>query len=310
MNFVNLARRASLGYKIKNGYKQVKDKIELAKSYNTKVTPYIKDDKQILKFHHANYLIGLLSILEAYISDLLLEYIKCYPGQLGGKDIKFEKIMKTVSISEIANSYAENKVMDLSYKKLSEYHVEFSKIIGLKKEIDKNILDELSEIKATRDIFVHANGKCNELYIKKSGDLARANIGKELDLDENYINKSTKIIEEYLSKIYLEIPEKTKNYGKAQAFKEMWQSCEMGSVREFDEIWEYNEKSDMVRPKESAFDIYWSGSEQAAFDFFLGIYSPDHPERKTDIMYAMNRWPPSTDIGKVMISWMESPFWF
>jgi hypothetical protein len=116
-------------------------------------------------------------------------------------------------------------------------------------------------------------------------------------------------VEEYLSQIYKLIPQKIKKYGRTNAFRDMWNLSYMSSVLPFDEVWEIVDEN-LVRPKERAFKWGWSSSEKAAFDFFLGIYNREHPERKTDLMYAIYRWPPETSIGKVIISWMDSPFWF
>lgn len=310
MNLISVARRAKLGYKTRKGYEQAIDKLRVAKEYNNKVSIFLRGDKGHSKFHNANYLIGLLSIMEAYMSDMLLEYIVCYPGHSNEKTIRFDSISKAGSIAEIAKNAAEKRVNELTYKKFIEYHEEFSSIIGLENHIESELLGKIAEIKATRDIFVHANGRCNEIYIQKSGARARAHIGEELPLLDEYISISEKAIEEYISGLYNEIPERIKTFGRANAFKEMWDCCELSRVKNFDEAWDLELDSDMVKPKDSVFDYGWSGSEQAAFDFFLGVYSMDHPKRRTDLMAAMNRWPPNTGVGKVMISWMESPFWF
>lgn len=310
MNLVNVARRAKLGYTTKKGYDQAIQKLNIAKKYNKKISTILSKDDHYFEFHSANYLIGLLSIMEAYISDALFEFLVCYPGHANDKNISFDTIAKTGSIAELAKSGAQKKINELSYKKFSEYHEGFSSILGLKRGIDINLLNIIAEIKATRDIFVHANGVCNEIYLQKSGSLARATIGKRLTIDSNYIKSAEKNIELYLSSIYAEIPESIKTFGRAKAFEEMWRSSELSKIRDFEKVWEVDIKTDMVRPKEEAFEYAWSGSEQAAFDFFLGIYSQDHPERKTDLMYAVTRWPPSSGVGRVIVSWMESPFWF
>lgn len=310
MHLVNVARRAKLGYTIKKGYDQAISKLKVAKEYNKKISVILKSDDEYSEFHLANYLIGLLSIMEAYLSDTLFEFLVCYPGHSNEKNINFDSIAKAGSIAELAKSGAQKKINELSYKKFSDFHEGFSSILSLENSIDKNLLNRIAEIKATRDIYVHANGVCNEIYLQKSGDLARARIGKRLALDNDYIKLTEEDIEKYLSHIYTEIPDNIKTYGRVKAFREMWESSELSGVRAFDEIWESDTKTDMVWPKQEAFEYYWSGSEQAAFDFFLGIYSQDHPERKTDLMYAVTRWPPSSGVGRVIISWMESPFWF
>lgn len=310
MNFVNVARRAKLGYATKKGYDQAVSKLNIAKKYNRKISTILSEKDEHFEFHSANYLIGLLSIMEAYISDTLFEFLVCYPGHTNEKNLNFDAVAKSGSIAELAKSGAQKKINELSYKKFSEYHEGFASILGFKNSIDSNLLNSIAEIKATRDIYVHANGVCNEIYLQKSGSLARSSAGKRLPIDSTYIKSAEIYIENYLSSVYTEIPEKIKTFGRVKAFEEMWRSTELSKVKEFSDIWEIDFTEDMVRPKAEAFEYGWSGSEQAAFDFFLGIYSQDHPERKTDLMYAVTRWPPSSGVGRVIVSWMESPFWF
>lgn len=307
---LTIARRAYLGSEISNKYNEAKKKIATAKEYNNKVLRSLNNDKDLIEFHLSVCLIGILAIKEAFLNDTLTEYIACFPGHSDGKDIKLDMIAKKGSIGQIVQSLAETKVHQLSYKKFSEFHQELSNIISLKNPIDENLIKEISEIKATRDVYVHANGKCNDTYIYKSGDFAREkSIGKMLPLTEDYVVSSVDKIDSYLSQVFSNIPEKIKSYGKAKAFKEMWNKSALSKINSFDKFWEIVEK-DMVRPKDDAFKWHWSYSEKAAFDFFLGIYNVEHPERTIDIMQAIKRWPSESSTGKVIRSWMDAPFYF
>ena len=310
MQRINVARRAQLGLTVNNKHSSALTTLDTAGAYNKTVIEAIKSDKTATKFHYANYLNGITSILDAYLTDVLKEYITCYPGHSGEKNIKFDIISNSGSLASLAYYLAEKRVNELSYKKFSEFHSEFSSIISLDGKLDNELLSEISEIKATRDIYVHASGVCNEIYLNKSGEKARGRIGNELLLDVDYINFCEKRIKTYLLDLHKVIPERIKSYAKVQAFREMWELSELVNIKEFDEVWDSNEESDMCRPKDEAFEYGWSGSEKAALDFFLGVYSTQYPKRDTDLMYAMERWPPSTGVGQVIISWMEAPFWF
>lgn len=310
MNLISVARRANLGHSTKKGYDQALSKLKVAKEYNVNVSTLLEDSGEHLEFHKANYLIGILSILEAYISDTLFEYLVCYPGHTNEKNISFDTVAKAGSIGELSKASALKKLNELNYKKFSDFHDVFSTTLSLTSKFNEDILNLISEIKATRDIYVHANGICNEIYISKSGRLSRSEVGKKLPITAEYIKHSEEKIEEYIKLVYSGVPEKIKGYGRVKAFKEMWFAGGLSSLRPFDDFWESNVDQDMVRPKQELFDFAWSGSEKAAVDFFLGIYSRDHPERKTDLMYALMKWPPSTNMGRVIISWAEYPFWF
>jgi hypothetical protein len=309
MELLTVARKAKLGQVTKKNFVQTKEKLQLSKEYNVKVFNHIKNDKKQLYFHFSVFLTGIVSILEAYITDTFLEYLLCYPGFLDEKNIKLDDIAKSGSIGQVIKTLAEKTITNFSYKSFSEYHEKFAKCIDLEGTLPKKLLNEISEIKATRDIYVHANGRCNDIYLKKSGTLSRASIGEELPLSIVYIEKAIKKIDRYVSDVYNLIPARIKNCGSLNAFKDMWDLSHMSSVLSFDDAWETVSDS-MIRPKSEALEWGWSSSEKAAFDFFLGIYSPQHPRRETDLMYALYRWPPDTSVGKVIISWMDSPFWF
>lgn len=310
MQLVNVARRAKLGYVTKKGFDDSLSKLNEAKEYHSKVSALLKGEKEYLGFHKANYLNGVLSILEAYMSDTLFEFLVCYPGHANEKNLSLNSIDQAGSIAEVVKSSAQRKINSLAYKKFSEFHGDFCGILSLEKKVDDELVKQISEIKATRDIYVHANGVCNDIYIQKSGDIARKKVGEKLPLDDGYIEGFEEKIEKYIKEIYSGIPERIKGYGRLKAFKEMWDASGFSTLRPFDDFWISDDDKDMARPKQELFDFGWSSSEKAAVDFFLGIYSQDHPERKTDLMYALMKWPPSTNMGRVMVSWAESPFWF
>jgi len=110
-----------------------------------------------------------------------------------------------------------------------------------------------------------------------------------------------------LSEFYRLGPGLFADRGKTVAFREMWEATRLNSLVGFDDAWKI-ENAEMVRPK--TIEWLWSSSEKALYDFFLGIYSPSHPDRTTDAIEALLRWPPPYVESRVIASWMESPFTF
>jgi hypothetical protein len=49
-----------------------------------------------------------------------------------------------------------------------------------------SVIDPFSELCATRDLIVHAQGKISEEYIAKAGSLSRGTIGDVLVMDRKY----------------------------------------------------------------------------------------------------------------------------
>jgi hypothetical protein len=308
MQLLTVARRAGLGKFLTKSMYEAISKLSAAKAYDTAVRQANLGNAE-MQFHDSILLMGICSILESFLTDVSVEFLICFPGRLESKQFQLDSLVKRGSVSGLLREAAEKEINNVSYRVFPEMFDYMHSLFSPKIQIDKRLVEEANEMKCTRDVYVHGNGKCNAVYLRKVGTLARAKIDDILPLGKDYLNsvidKATSLITEFFNSG----PSQFLTYGKTRAFREMWDATHLKSVMEFDAAWTV-EGDDMVRPKEKAFQWAWSHSEKALLDFFLGVFSTTHPERSTDTIVALKKFPPATEEGQVILSWMDAPFWF
>ena len=310
MHLLTISRQAHFGDALKTRFEQARSQLEIGHSYCLAVSGVKLLNADQRKFHQATYLTGLVSLMESLVYDLGFEYLMCYPGRLTGKNIKLDLLSKAGSVGKIVEELVLKELNELSYNRFGLFVEDVVNLFNKNVEVDRNLLAELSEVKATRDVYVHAGGKINSIYLSKAGDKARSRVvGNELNLGEDYIRNIEVIFDQFISELEKIVPQKFFESGRATTFKAMWEATCLAKIVPFDKGW-FLEGRDMVRPKDEVVEWRWSDSERPLLNFFLGIYSEDYPGRNNDVMTALRCWSPETDEGKVMMSWFDNPFWF
>jgi hypothetical protein len=308
MDLLTVARRANLGSNVRAYFKIAKDRLAAGVSYSKTVTTSTLKSTES-EFYESTYIIGLVTVAEALVTDLATEYLACYPGHLKEKTFSLDLVDEYGSVATAIKSLAEKTVNDWSYGKFSDLVKKTITLFNTKASLDPALMDEISEIKATRDLYVHANGIANKTYLYKSGALARARVGHKLELGRPYLEKVERALHRFVDALERLVPDKIKSMGRATAFRAMWDATQLAKMVPFDEGWTV-ESEDMVRPNEDGLARGWSHSEKMLLDFFLGVYSEDYEARKYDVMSALRRFSPASNEGKVISSWASSPFWF
>lgn len=82
-------------------------------------------------------------------------------------------------------------------------------------KLDKYI-QKWKEFKAARDIIIHNNGIINELYIKKSGEYARGEVGEELLINKDDVGDLLKYLKSIIGKLCTNIKNTNKNKNKSK----------------------------------------------------------------------------------------------
>ena len=137
-----------------------------------------------------NGIYQLVTIIEAYLGDLIRLIILRYPKKIGGKrTVKSSDILQSDNIESIHLKVANSILNELSYKSPKEFAEESKKFTSI------NLLEcpafhKYIETKVTRDIHIHNLGIVNELYLSKASTHARARIGEYLHVDNIYLLES------------------------------------------------------------------------------------------------------------------------
>ena len=105
------------------------------------------------------------------------------------KTLLVENVLDASNLNELKDFLIDRELSELKYGKVVDWFSYLEKIINLK-GIESASVERLSELKATRDIFAHNSGIVNEIYIRKAGKLARANLGEMLSLSRSYVYES------------------------------------------------------------------------------------------------------------------------
>lgn len=127
-----------------------------------------------------------LTIFEAFFTDFLRAWLRAQPHfLLPTEPVPFPDILSAPDKPALVEEAVERKVLGLFYRKPADWF----KFIEDKLHLGRPTADEvarLAEAKATRDVLIHNQGVANDVYLTKSGALARHPLGEFIDLPEPY----------------------------------------------------------------------------------------------------------------------------
>lgn len=304
-NLSTIAFRANLLENLKELCFNTKDIIGRWEKLNAE-TSKISLENELLELMFSARLSGLVTAIETLLNDTLLNIYIAFPLKIGKKNLSIHDLISSGTYLQTIKAIAANSVNDLSYKSFREYWDEWQKFAVKVPTISEDEINAFSEMKATRDLYVHNNGKINDLYLRKAGEKARRpNNRDKIPLDETYIASASKLSEAFVSKIEQLLLKNYINCTKESVFREMWEATCCGKLVNFCLQWELT--SSPYHRKDYKWS--WSSSEKALFDVFLKIFHGKSELISTDLTYAPYRWSPESAEGKVIRSWIESPFY-
>jgi len=240
------------------------------------------------------FVLGVASF-ENSINDTLRILLTNIPDKL---DIKSEHISKQHLIDgDPLRQAIETKVQNISYKSLPEILKYFTKTTG----IDENIvtedqLNELTEIKATRNLLLHNNLKENSFYRDTAGPNRRQPQagGRRLVIDQDYLFESLVNMRTILQNFKTQILDKYSDYTRIRAMRKLFEYIFRTPIMNFDHEFEVDTERDVIGSMKSEtsrrgglssserlfFDIWIAHSHGNGFDFNRGhFYSIANKEK-------------------------------
>lgn len=137
-----------------------------------------------------NGLVQLVTILEALLTDVVRLVVLKYPKKLGGRrQVALEVILQASTLDEIQIRATDALINELSYESPSGFSEAMQKLLSIDLQ-GCAAFHRYIEIKATRDIYIHARGVANEVYVKKAGNHARVKSGEPLPIHIAYFLES------------------------------------------------------------------------------------------------------------------------
>lgn len=165
-----------------------------------------KKQREIL---YSGSLMLLITYFESTIAKILKTDLQKHPKRLSldTKTVSYKMLEMSDSIEDVRNLLIEDEVMTMMYKSVSDWIEYFRKNIKLKLEYVTNMLPELIEIIARRNIIVHNEGIVNNQYmnIVSKDYSSNVKIGDFLSVDKQYILNAINLVESVCMSIILEI---------------------------------------------------------------------------------------------------------
>lgn len=307
LDLLTIARRGSLGTRISNKFQITIKRLNDFEVLLNKISSSTDFSELEKEQHRVFTIIGVVSVFENYVNDVLFDVLVSFPKKFGNKKFEIDELREERSLLALFEKKANQTILDLAYGRFEKYFERFSSIIGIKDKIDSDKLNLITEIKTTRDVYIHNDGKANSLYFQKVGVCARVNNENDiLPIDLQYVNASISLIIEVLTEIFNKIPLEYRNSSQRRVFKTMWELTCLNKRVPFETAWEViDEENFYIKNLETNYGF--SHSETLIYNMFKDIYSGTHT---TDFGDLMKRWSPDSNESQIAFSWLNSPFWF
>lgn len=163
--------------------------------------------KAIRHREYEKAIVLLVSNAEDYLFSYGKLLLRSYPDRLdtSGKGNKGELLVPLKDLIEkgakqVIEDLIEGRLRSASYGKPAEYIAFLNKVFQF--ELRATTMDGFIELKASRDLIVHANSIINEIYVEKAKELARGDVGDALLIDESYFKASVKLVKQMYSSVY------------------------------------------------------------------------------------------------------------
>lgn len=219
-----------------------------------------------------------VSTFEIAMTEILREFCKVNPVKIPTKELKFTKEQILDQQESLVEILLDNGINNLTYGTLEKYATTFSAILEIS---PFSHIDELIEIKETRNLMVHNNLIVNRLYLSKCKESCRrateSDINKPLSFDKAYVyNSIVTCINVLKNDVVDELKKKYGSYTKIQAMKEIWDGLFKSAVLKFDEYWEYDNQGNLLSFKktdiEAMFSIAYSTTEKILMALIMMHY--------------------------------------
>jgi hypothetical protein len=148
---------------------------------------YVTDYLTSFTFQH------FVSLFEDFIFGLLRCWLAAYPASLSKKQVELGAVLNAPDKSAIILIMVDRELNELKYERLAEWFAYLERLTNLGCPTTTEI-EQLAEMKASRDILVHNNGIANPTYVSKAGTQARCQDGDRLEIPEQYHRASWETI--------------------------------------------------------------------------------------------------------------------
>lgn len=309
LDLLTIANRATLGSDIQSSIDNAKNRIANTKTFVNKVATCGVFNQDEIKQEYESGIITIVSLLEHHLNVMLHHLYVSFPSKLGGKHFDILELSEKGSLLELFYDKASQRILELAYGKFDKFIKAFLCAFDIEKQINQDMIDDINEIKCTRDCIIHSNGKANALYMSKAGAKARVyKVGNVLKVDSKYFMDSADKILSLIAVLENQIPQKYKKSTMAFVFKQMWEATCLNKRISFDTAWEIVDPN-RVCPKKLEDGFGFSSSEMVVYNLFRYAYSGSS-EYAVDFALYFERWDSHSNEYQIAVSWLNNQFYF
>lgn len=192
----------------------------------------------------------MISQLEVMFTDVLKYYLRHFPQKFSDEEIKIKRkeIIDAIIPFNIIEDYIDKRVYSEGYKNFNTMLLDFCKTLSIdNNKISSDLIQNIIEIKETRNLLIHNNLIVNNLYLFKSGQCKRSNKkGDRLKITKKYADDSCNHTISLIDIIIKELLQVYGHYTKIEALKELWSFLFSSPVMPFDDFWKYDLTQDRI----------------------------------------------------------------
>ena len=251
---------------------------------------------RLLKANNVDEIIleGLFALavasFEHCVSDILKTLLTQIPNKL---DLKTDPITKAELINGNPLKQAiENKVNSISYKSLPDIINYFSKTADIATNIvTGDEMNQLLELKATRNLLIHNNLMVNPIYEETAGPNKRSGDGGRLRINQDYLFESLVVMRTVLEKIRTELLIKYNEFTKVKAVKNLFNYIFKTPVMNFDHEFDIDEERDTISAikRNTSHKEDLSSSERLFFDIWVAHTHGDRFEFSEGKFFGLDK---------------------
>jgi hypothetical protein len=134
-----------------------------------------------------------VTLFKDFVFDLLRLWLAAHPQSLSRKQVEVSVVLNALDKTAILLAVADKELNELKYGRVADWFAYLHRLVRIDcPSVDE--IEQLAEIKASRDILVHNKGIVNATYLSKAGGRARFQDREELEIPENYHRSSWELI--------------------------------------------------------------------------------------------------------------------
>jgi hypothetical protein len=138
-----------------------------------------------------------ISLTETFLTELVQRWLTAYLAHLKGQ-VDVQVIVAAKDKAAMLRPLIDQYVLSMGYKRPSEWFKQLHGIVVINHPTVGEI-EQFSEFKATRDVFVHNRGIATEIYLDKAAAKARAALGHPLNLPDTYLHDGWRLCRRIIS---------------------------------------------------------------------------------------------------------------